>query len=413
MGTGRGLRDQRSNRGAECRLTGMSGGAPLGKNFACGMQRGIACPMADKASIRDDQPRAWPRGEARYWLCQGAGWGGVFVLTMLVTIVSSSVSAEEGHRWQRDLVFTTFSCLGGLAYTHALRTLMVARSWLLLPGRSQALLLATAWVLGTAVLCLAGRQLIRAMDANVSSPPLIAYVMMNGLLIGMWICVYVLYHIQEAWTLSKLRESQLRSSSVEAQLAALQGRMSPHFLFNALNVIRALVPAEAVAAREAITSLADLLRAILVQGCRRGITLAEDLAVMHTYLAIERLRFDSALQVEVHVAEAAEACLVPPLLCLTLAENAIKHGVQQSRHGGVLRLSAAIKTGRLELSFENPCGPAALHPAESLGTGLHNLRERVRLIHGEASSVTLTLITADNLCRVTVVLEAPAQVKNP
>jgi len=359
--------------------------------------------MVKKAFMRDDSPR----GEARYWLCQTVGWGGVFVLTMLVTIVSASVSAEEGHRWQRDLVFTTFSCLGGLAYTHAMRTVIVSRLWIQMPGRAQALRLALAWILGTTILCLAGRQLIEAMDARVSSPPLIAYVMMNGLLIGMWICIYVLYHIQEAWTLSKLRESQLRSSSVEAQISALQAQMSPHFLFNALNVVRALIPAKALAAREAITSLAGLLRSILVEARKRGIPLAEDLAVMHAYLAIERLRFDRALQVEVQVAEEAMIIQVPPLLCLTLAENAIKHGLQQSQQGGALVLSAAMHEGRLHLSFENPCGPSPLRSGESLGTGLQNLRERVRLIHGAASTVTLTRSEAEGRCQVTVVLEPP------
>lgn len=342
--------------------------------------------MPSTTLIQAESSLAWPRGEARYWLCQIAGWGGVYVLTLLVTVVSAAVSEDVDHRWQRDVVFTTFTYFGGFLYTHCLRMLAVRDRWLQLPGRLLALRLGLAWLVGTGLLCAFGKLLTEVMGAHVSSPPLIAYVMMNGLLIGMWICVYVLQHIQEAWTLSKLREGQLRASSVEAQISALQAQMSPHFLFNALNVIRALVPAQADAAREAITCLADLLRAILVQGRQRGISLAEDLAIMETYLAIERLRFDDLLKVEVRVKEDARRVSVPPLLCLTLAENAVKHGLQQSPEGGVLILVAQSKDGRLELRCTNTCPPQA-QPAESLGLGLQNLSDRVRLIHGESSRV--------------------------
>ena len=347
---------------------------------------GLFPNVVPQTPTRANSPLAKPGWEARYWLCQTAGWGGLYVLTLLVTVVSAAVSEDADHHWQRDLVFTTFTYLGGFLYTHGVRSLAVRHLWLQLPGRSQALRFGMAWVVGTGILCAAGKALTEFMGAHVSSPPLIAYVMMNGLLIGMWICVYILHHIQEAWTLSKLRESQLRASGVEAQIAALQAQMSPHFLFNALNVIRALVPVQADAAREAITNLADLLRSILVQGRQRGISLAQDLAIMETYLAIERVRFDEQLKVEVQVDPAAHQVTVPPLLCLTLAENAVKHGLQQSLHGGLLSLSAQLVEDRLELRFTNPC-PVSPHQVESLGLGLQNLSERVRLIHGEGSRV--------------------------
>ncbi len=357
--------------------------------------------------MHDYPPRPWARGAARYWLCQVAGWGGVFVLTMLVTIVSASVSAEEGHRWQRDVLFTAFSCLGGLTFTHGLRTVMVACCWMQLPAPVQVVRLVLAWSLGTALLCTSGWQLMQMMGARVSSPPLIAYVMMNGLLIGMWICIYVLYHMQEAWTLSKLRESQLRSSSVQAQMSALQAQLVPHFLFNALNVIRALVPSDAAPAREAITTLAALLRSILIDARERGIPLSQDLEIMRTYLKIERLRFDTSLQIEEQVSADAMGFHVPPLLCLTLAENSIKHGLQQSKDGGALRFSTALEGGRLVLRFDNPCGTASAHSVESLGIGLRNLRERIRLIHGEESSITLIPHLQEGRFSVTVCLEKP------
>lgn len=343
-------------------------------------------------------------GDARYWLCQAAGWGGLYVLTLLITVVSAAVSEDRDHHWQRDVAFTTFTYLGGFLYTHGLRTLAVKQRWLQLPGKTQGLRFGLAWLFGTGILCAAGKLLTEFMNAHVSSPPLIAYVMMNGLLIGMWVCVYVLHHIQEAWTLSKLIESQLRTSSVEAQIAALQAQMSPHFLFNALNVIRALVPAQADAAREAITSLADLLRSILVQGRQRGIPLGEDLAIMETYLSIERLRFDELLKVEVQVDDEARRVSVPPLMCLTLAENAVKHGLQQSLQGGLLKLTAQLREDRLTLSFTNPC-PALHQQGESLGLGLQNLSERVRLIHGEGSSVTAGAVAGTGHFTVSVVIQ--------
>jgi hypothetical protein len=355
----------------------------------------------------DEQAPSWTRGARRYWLCQIGGWGGVLVLTVLVAFISASGSPDEARRMQMDVMFTSITCIGGLLFTHGLRCVIRQQGWMRLSPRALWTRLLLALLAGTVVLCLLGSWALSSLAQNVTPPPLIASLMMNGLLLAMWMCVYVLYHIQEAWTLSRLRESQLRASGTEAQIAALQAQTSPHFLFNALNVIRALVPPDAKDARAAITSLATLLRSCLVESKKRGITLAEDLEIMRTYLEIEKLRFDTALRTQEDVSPAVLGFLVPPLMCLTLAENAIKHGLQHCREGGLLRLKAEVQGQDLVLGFSNPTADDGVNKSrsDSLGLGLSNLDERIRLTHPTGSSLSLELGAAAGETTITIRLQ--------
>lgn len=351
----------------------------------------LAAVLKNVVTTEDHQAPSWTRGARRYWFCQAAGWGGVLLLTVLVAFISASGSPDEARRFQTDVMFTSITCLGGLIFTHGLRCVILHQGWMSLGPRDLWARLLLTLVVGTSVLCFLGRRALASLAQDITPPPLIACLMMNGLLLAMWMCVYVLYHIQEAWTLSRLRESQLRAAGTEAQIAALQAQTSPHFLFNALNVIRALLPPEAADARGGITSLATLLRSCLVKSKKRGISLAEDLEIMRTYLEIEKLRFDTALRTQEDVSPAVLDFLVPPLMCLTLAENAIKHGLQHCREGGLLRLKAELQGQDLILGFSNPTADVGVindHP-DSLGIGLSNLGERIRLTYPAGSSLRL------------------------
>jgi LytS/YehU family sensor histidine kinase len=171
---------------------------------------------------------------------------------------------------------------------------------------------------------------------------------------------------------------------------ALQGQTNPHFLFNSLNTIRALMPATATEARRAITLLADTLRATLIEGKKASIPLARELEIVRAYLSLERLRFEEDLNVEEDIAPAALDAHVPSLMLQTLVENAIKHGLLRTGGRGVLRLSAESNEDAVWLRV---CSPGTLDVATeadaSLGIGLDNVRERLRLLFGPDASLNL------------------------
>jgi LytS/YehU family sensor histidine kinase len=168
--------------------------------------------------------------------------------------------------------------------------------------------------------------------------------------------------------------------------------MNPHFLFNSLNTIRALVPPSHPEAREAVTLLADILRATLREGGETVISLERELAIVRTYLAMETLRFGDEARIREHIDPGTLPREVPPLILLTLVENAIKHGLVASGTDGELTIGAELADGWLRLSVTSPGRlrkPGGLETIDSLGLGIHNCRERLRLIFGPQATLEL------------------------
>jgi len=172
----------------------------------------------------------------------------------------------------------------------------------------------------------------------------------------------------------------------EAELRALRSQVHPHFLFNSLNSISALVSVDPLRAREMCVLLAEFFRKTLALGENPGVTLEEELAVARTYLAIEGLRLGARLSVEEAVDEAARACLLPPLLLQPLVENAIRHGIATRPDGGVLRIEARTDGQRLRISVENPFDPDA-PPRPGVGVGLTNVRRRLLAGYGDRARI--------------------------
>ena len=172
----------------------------------------------------------------------------------------------------------------------------------------------------------------------------------------------------------------------EAELRALRAQVHPHFLFNSLNSIAALVSTDSVQAREMCVLLAEFFRRTLALGDKLGVSLEEELAVARTYLAIERIRLGTRLSVEERVDEAARGCRLPALLLQPLVENAVRHGIATCPDGGVLRIEAWTDGPIVRISVENPFDPEA--PARpGIGLGLANVRRRLLTGYGDRASV--------------------------
>lgn len=193
---------------------------------------------------------------------------------------------------------------------------------------------------------------------------------------------YLLVEVETARE-ARNREVQMAMMAREAELRALREQIRPHFLFNSLNSISALTTVDRGRAREMCVRLADFLRTSLSVGEQRLITLAQELAIVRDYLAIEQVRF-SKLEVEETVEQAAMAMLVPPLILQPLIENAVKHGIGQSIDGGVIRMEAHVGDNDLLIAITNTYDPDS--PRKSgTGTGLSNVRKRLATIYGSGA----------------------------
>jgi two-component system, LytTR family, sensor histidine kinase AlgZ len=186
----------------------------------------------------------------------------------------------------------------------------------------------------------------------------------------------------------ELEEERGRKLVREAQLASLASRIHPHFLFNTLNTIAALIQEDPAKAERTVGQLAALLRASLDAATDRSVTLANELRLVRDYLDIESARFGDRLQFEVDAPAAVADLHVPPFAIQTLVENAVKHGLSTRSDGG-----------RIQVRVTNPGGDVLIEVADNgerlgsaefpSGHGLDNLRGRLRSAFGDAATVRL------------------------
>jgi len=215
------------------------------------------------------------------------------------------------------------------------------------------------------------------------------------LLFGMGFLLFLLaaalHYILVAFEDSRRAETEalrFQILSRDAELRALRAQIHPHFLFNSLNSINALIGSRPDEARKVCLLLADFLRRSLALGARERVPFAEELALAEDLLAIERVRFGARLRFAPRVEEAALTCLVPPLLLQPLVENAVTHGIAQCLEGGTVRLEARRGAERLLLSIENPRDAGA--PArKGTGIGIENVRRRLETLYGREAELRL------------------------
>jgi len=202
-------------------------------------------------------------------------------------------------------------------------------------------------------------------------------------LMSIWILAYHLYqYAQREIELAKLN-AELAVVARETQLNNLITQLNPHFLFNSLNTIKALIIATPPVARRAIDLLSELLRHSLYKGENMLTTVEVEISLVRDYLELESLRMEERLQFELLVDEDLNKQLIPRLCIQTLAENAIKHGIAQQKGGGKVDIHVYCNNANLMITVSNP---GKLNcPKPHLGIGINNLKKRLELTyHGRA-----------------------------
>jgi LytS/YehU family sensor histidine kinase len=227
-----------------------------------------------------------------------------------------------------------------------------------------------------------------------------------------WVFVAVLMGVA-AWRTAReraLREAELRGELARAQVQALERRLHPHFLFNALNTISSVMYDDVAGADRMIAGLSELLRQALRSGEAQVVSLAEELQLLERYLAIMRARFSDRLTFAVDVEEQARTAMVPPLLLQPLVENAIRHGANPASH----RVNAALCVRRegqsLRVEIRDDGRGLAEGSDAKEGVGLSTTVRRLTALYGDAHTFSLQNMAEGGL-RVTI--ELPFQRAEP
>jgi hypothetical protein len=214
---------------------------------------------------------------------------------------------------------------------------------------------------------------------------------------------YVLLAVQRSHE-AEQREAEARLLARDAELRALKAQVNPHFLFNSLHSISALTSVDPAKARQMCITLADFLRKTLGLGGKELIPLADELALLRSFLTVEQIRFGAHLRVAEHIEADALKCLVPPLLLQPLVENAITHGVANLPEGGSIDIGAAGEHGCLRLFIANDFDPE-YQPKRGNGIGLANVRERLTARYGKNAIFDASISGKRYLVRLTLPAE--------
>lgn len=195
-------------------------------------------------------------------------------------------------------------------------------------------------------------------------------------LMSIWVLAYYLYHYAQREINTVKENARLTIIAKEAQINNLAAQLNPHFFFNSLNNIKALVVEKPETARRAIDLLSDLLRTSLYGRDKKLITVREEIEMINDYLELEKMRFENRLKAEISVDNDLADVAILPLSIQTLVENGIKHGIARLKEGGTICLKIEKDDQSIKITVQNP---GKLVETTNDGLGLKNLRERLQL----------------------------------
>lgn len=340
----------------------------------------------------NDTPVCPHRQDKLYVLAQCVGWVGFTVLTLGLAELHRDVT------WPWICLCIGSNALGWLL-SHLFRMWIHKRGWkqlnwpALLPRVLVAVaLLSMLWaLLDWPLYDLTGEDIEKA---RVSELVRFIYGAVNGMWIMiLWSLLYFGYHIADSYRRSEIERVHLQATLKEAELRALKSQINPHFIFNALNSLRALIQEDPPRARQSVTQLANLLRYSLQSGQLETVPFEDELRVVNDYLALEQVRHEERLRLRLDIDPSALQFSLPPMLLQTLVENAVKYGISKLPEGGEVAIIARCENDELILQVTNPGALPdgdSRHPMSSTGLGLRNAAERLRLLCGERASLKLS-----------------------
>lgn len=346
---------------------------------------------------------AVPPPSRLYWYCQLIGWAIYAGFNLLVFSMLT--------RFSLDAVLISLVIAGTLlVLSHGLRYHIRAQGWTQL---APVALLGRLLLLNL-LLAVLSQLIIWALIVGVIRPAangqtyglgqFMGYVFNVNFLLWLWSGFYFGWAYLARYRQAEVDKWKLAAAVREAEMQTLKAQINPHFLFNGLNNIRALIDEDPERARHMLSHLSELLRYAIQLNRTEQVPLGRELAVVRDYLQLESLQLEERLRYTLDVPPDCLAVPVPPMLVQVLVENAIKHGLAPRPAGGTLLVQARCAAQELLLTVENT-GQLTPHPAaprpDGTGTGLRNARERLRLLFGARAELRLEQHAPDTV-RATV-----------
>jgi hypothetical protein len=314
-----------------------------------------------------------------FWKLQILGWA-IYGVVMYITFLTI---AAEGN-FTRLLFIKVFRAATGfvlttglwLAYRRFGKNQSLRRvTWLVIPS---SVALGIAWTFIEIWFFSATTPNFNLAGSLARSPRI---ALDYGMTVLAWSGLYFGITYWRQWETERVRSLEAVALAHQAQLEMLRYQLNPHFLFNALNSIRASVDEDSRRAKRMITEFSEFLRYSLLNRNSETVRLREEIEAVRNYLSIEKIRFEEKLDVEFDVPPATESCPIPGFLVHPLVENAIKHGLNGHGEPLRIRISSKIEANRLTIDVANTGSLDATPSANGTGTGLDNVRGRLERLY--------------------------------
>ena len=334
-----------------------------------------------------------------YWIFQAIGWG--------MFIITNTFFALTFDKYNTDFIgrLITFVAIG-VIFSHIMRD-VIKKTRLLQRTLNQQIVgfilitLFFATVVGYLDTLLTSTFDIRIEQEGelTETEMVISNSFYAFVYLFMWNCIYFIYHYIDKSRTQTLDTFKLQALVKELELKTIKSHINPHFIFNALNSIRALIDENPSRARDAITELSNILRSSMQSENLETVPLERELNIVKDYLALEHIRFEDRLRVEYDIDEDTLSQPVPPMMLQTLVENAIKHGISKYENGGIVKIISDFRGKNHELIVRNT---GKLNGGISKeGFGLHSTASRLGLLFGSAAKFEIQ-DTANNIVEAKV-----------
>lgn len=329
---------------------------------------------------------------SKYWIFQILGWLLFFLFSTYIALLVDEFNL-------RLVLMNSGICLFGIGITHLYRTHILRYAWQQkalenLLGRVvlAILILTLIFVVWYYVLLF---MLYGELAAELTLNKVLASCVSIFILFVLWNTFYFMWSYIENSRRNLIEKLKMESELKDMEIRTLRANLQPHFIFNALNSIRALIDEDPALAREAVTRISNILRNSISKQQLTD-TLENELLLTDDYLALEKIRFEERLQFEKRIDPNTLSVQIPTMMLQTLVENAIKHGISKLERGGIIRIEAEPYQNNLRLQVFNTGELArdTKHP-DSLGFGLQATERRLQHIYGEKASCVIRAMNGE------------------
>jgi sensor histidine kinase YesM len=327
-----------------------------------------------------------------YWTCQFIGWTFFAALNLFFFKLSYNTNVK-------DILNYLIWLPVGISITHFYRHLILKFNVLRLTIFSQIPIVLISGFVNAFLffaLTVGLAKLFGIITYKIDVIAALSNILSLTVIFVFWSLIYFAFHFFDNYKKTEIQNLKLEANSKEVELNKLKSQLNPHFMFNSMNSIRALVDEDPKKAKVAITQLSNILRNTLMMHKNKVITLEEELMLVKDYLELELIRFEERLNFTFDIDPNTLLLHIPPMMIQTLVENGIKHGISKYADGGRISIVTKKDSENFIIEIINTGQLKTNHESDS-GFGIANTTNRLELLFGKKATFTIKNVGDKNV----------------